>query len=58
MAECTIEYDKVEHETDDAILFIIEGDLVWMPKNMLIEHDEVEKNFITNENFAEMKELI
>jgi hypothetical protein len=35
-----IEFDEVEHETSDSVLFLIGDDKVWLPKSQIIEQDD------------------
>lgn len=36
-----IEYEEQLHETDDAVLFLIDGDKVWIPKSVIEDDDEM-----------------
>jgi hypothetical protein len=38
-----ISFQKIEHQTDNAVLFIIDGEKVWIPKSVIqmVEHDNV-----------------
>jgi hypothetical protein len=43
--EETVDFDidgPVKAETDKALLVVIEGDEVWMPKSQIAEHSEVQ----------------
>lgn len=35
-----VEYDEELHETDDALLFLIDGEKVWIPKLVIEAQDE------------------
>jgi len=61
----TVSYDDVEciHETDDAILVVIEGDEYWIPQSQIDDDSEVWKNgdegtLVITEWIAEKKGLI
>jgi len=61
----TVSYDDVEciHETDDAILVVVEGDEYWIPQSQIDDDSEVWKNgdegtLVITEWIAEKKGLI
>lgn len=61
----TVSYEDVEciHETDDAILVVIEGDEYWIPQSQIDDDSEVWKNgdegtLVITEWIAEKKGLI
>jgi hypothetical protein len=42
MRTVLVNVDRVEHVTDDAFLFVIDGDEVWIPKSQVEDPDEIE----------------
>jgi hypothetical protein len=43
MRTVLIAVDRVEHETDLALLLVIDGEEVWCPKSVVEDVDEVSK---------------
>lgn len=39
METVEIDYDKIDFETDNALLYVIEGNNVWIPKSVLSDDD-------------------
>ncbi len=57
MAEKTeIDFDEIEHETDEAVMFEIDNRLVWLPKSQ-IEFDRDDKTITLPEWLATEKGL-
>lgn len=54
----TIEYDHVQAETDNSIGFVVDGELIWIPRSEIIDHDEDAKTVEISEWLAIKKELV
>ena len=37
----SVEYDEHLHDTDDARLFLIDGEKVWIPKSVIEDDDDM-----------------
>ncbi len=57
MRLCDLEYDRVVHETEKAVLLSIDGKEVWLPRSV-IELDTDSKVVTLPEQMALNKELI
>ena len=55
-----IDYDEIELDREDlnAILFEIEERSVWIPRSLILNHDEDERTITVPEWFAIDKELV
>lgn len=57
MRLCALEYQQVVHETDKAVLLLIDGKKVWLPLSA-VELDRDDKTVTLPEALAFEKELI
>jgi hypothetical protein len=53
-----IVYDRIEHETDAAILIVLDTEKYWIPKSQVIDHDEAGNAIEIPEWLAIEKELV
>jgi hypothetical protein len=52
-----VSYANIKHQTDLAILFVINGGEIWLPKSEIQEHDEISKVIIIPKWLAQKNSL-
>lgn len=52
-----VNYDEIEHQTDEAILFVINSEQIWLPKSQIKDHDENSKVVIIPKWIADKNDL-
>ena len=46
MTDTRIEFDKLEKETDDAYLIVIDDEQIWLPKSQVRMYPNTEKVYV------------